>query len=119
MKIEGYDQYCTVGDLKEFLAEHNLPNDAKILIQRVEDKYFEKHGWKTINKEGQFYNEAIEFNKKIDGEFNDKEQYPDLEVSDLKKIEGEELNQCKEKYIVAWCPVKYPNDNNLYLDAHY
>ena len=32
--------------LKEIL--NKVPNDAKIYIQRIEDVYFDKHGWEPI-----------------------------------------------------------------------
>jgi hypothetical protein len=61
-----YGYYLTVGDLKKFLAESNLPDDAKILSQRVEDIYFEKHGWKTYNKKNfHFPDEEIYDNQYI------------------------------------------------------
>ena len=41
----------TVGDLRKFLETHNPPDDAIVLVERVEDIYFEKHGWKTVEKE--------------------------------------------------------------------
>lgn len=129
MKIEGYNDYCTVGDLKKFLEKHNLPDDAKILLQRVEDKYFEaskihpqSSAWESIKKEGLFYYQAVERNKKIEsGEFNDKEQYPLLDEEKIKEIymSEEELELLKEQFVVAWCPVKYDNDDNLYFHAHY
>ncbi|MEO6303962.1 MAG: hypothetical protein ABIP51_12400 [Bacteroidia bacterium] len=73
---EKYKHYSTVGDLKKFIELNKLPDDAKILVQRIEDFYFENNNWETINKE-------------------------------------------ESKYIVAWCPVKYKDDENLYLDCHY
>jgi hypothetical protein len=33
-------QTMTVGDLLTFLKERDVPLDAKIMVQRVEDKYF-------------------------------------------------------------------------------
>lgn len=45
-----YDYYLTVGKLKKFLEETELSDDAKVLIERVEDVYFEKHGWETYPK---------------------------------------------------------------------
>ena len=42
----------TVGELKEFINKHNLPDDAKVLIERVEDKYYENHGWGVYLKDG-------------------------------------------------------------------
>lgn len=45
-KIE--DCYLTVGELKKILI--NLPDDAKVYYQRIEDRYFKKHGWTTLKK---------------------------------------------------------------------
>ena len=118
-----YEHYCTVGRLREFLEEHNLPDDAKVFIQRVEDVYFEENGWGTIKKEGWFYHSDLELIKKAKsgGEFHDKEQYPRMTDEHIKSILDIEnhLDEDKEEYMPAWCPVKYKDDDNLYLDAHY
>jgi hypothetical protein len=37
--------YMTVGDLKKFIKENRIPDDALILYQRIEDVYFKKYGW--------------------------------------------------------------------------
>ena len=37
--------YLTVGQLKKQLA--NYPDDWRVYIERIEDVYFEKHGWTT------------------------------------------------------------------------
>ena len=43
--LSGYKDYLTVGKLRKFLEEHSeLPDDALVLTQRVEDKYYEKNG---------------------------------------------------------------------------
>ena len=34
-----------VGDLKKILNECNLPDDAIVMVERIHDVYFEKHGW--------------------------------------------------------------------------
>lgn len=35
----------TVKDLLLFILANKIPLDSKILYQRIEDVYFEKHGW--------------------------------------------------------------------------
>ena len=45
---EKHKHYLTVGELKEQL--YNYPNDALVVAQRVEDVYYEKHGWTTLKK---------------------------------------------------------------------
>lgn len=117
--VSTYTHYCDVGTLLDFIAKHKLPRDAKVLLQRVEDKYFENHNWGVVRKEGQFYNEAIDRNKKIDAGYFNKEDFPKLEDPEVLRASAEDLEELKEQYYPTWCPVKYKDDNNLYLDAHY
>ena len=119
---ECWQPYCTVRDLKRFITENKLPDDAKVFIQRIEDVYFKKHHWGTIKKEGYLYNSEKELIQKVkDGGFDDKEKYPDFnDESKMSILEGENIiDELKEEYVPVWCPVKYKNDDNLYLDAHY
>lgn len=48
-----YIHYLTVGQLKKELE--NYPDDALVVSQRVEDVYYEKHGWETIKKPDPLY----------------------------------------------------------------
>ena len=48
---EKYDFYLTVGDLKKAFEEYDIPDDTKIMIERVEDVYFEKRNWGVYLKE--------------------------------------------------------------------
>lgn len=119
MDLSKYKDYCTVGDLLKFIQDNNIPLDSKILIQRIEDSYFEK-GWHTMRKGGEHYHNALQWNKDIDdGKYLDKKQYQKMKEENLKKITPEDLERFKEEYYITWCPVKYNDDNNLYLDAHY
>ena len=116
-------EHMTVGGLKKFIEDHNLPDDALIFIQRVEDVYFEEHNWSTVKKEGCNYSLEKEFLEKAKpgGEYHDKERYPkmtDEHIQDILKCE-KYLDDVKEEYIMIWCPVKYKDDDNLYFDAHY
>lgn len=45
---EKHPHYLTVGQLKESLKDY--PDDALVVSQRIEDVYYEKHGWKTLKK---------------------------------------------------------------------
>ena len=115
-----WDVYASVGDLLEFIHTNNIPNDAKILLQRVEDVYFEKNGWETINKEGENYIYCKHHNEDIKSDkYLDKNKYPNFKQEDFKIFTDKDLEYSKNKYYVCWCPVKYPDDDNLYLDAHY
>lgn len=37
------DDYMTVGDMRKAIL--GMPNSAKVYYQRIEDVYFDKHGW--------------------------------------------------------------------------
>lgn len=88
-----YEDFLTVGDLKEFLYKHNFPNDTKILIQRVEDVYYEKHGWGVYLKEGEY-------------SFTD----------DNSNLDKESLSQ----YHPAWGCVKYNDEDDvMFINLHY
>ena len=51
--LSRYEDYLTVGRLKKFLENNpDLPDDALVLTQRVEDKYYEENGWGVVLKEG-------------------------------------------------------------------
>ena len=109
----------TVKQLLEFIEKHNIPLDAEVRYQRITDYYFDNGGWKSIKKEGYPFNNAVEFNKKIDsGYYDDKERFP-LITGPLNKWSDSNLEKMKEEYVNADSCVKYPDDNNLYIDAHY
>lgn len=125
---EIYKHSWTVGQILRFIEKHNIPDDALILLQRVEDKYFEKsewngvkmNGWTTIKKEGEQYHYLTRWNNDVDsGKYLDKEEYPLMTEEYLKKATEEELENSKDQYYPCFSPVKYPNDDNIYLDAHY
>lgn len=120
--VKTYNYYLTVGDLKKFLEHHKLPDDAPVLIQRVEDFYYEKNNWGVHLKKGEFYNQCVHWNERVDsGEFEDREQYPRMNEETRKaKYSEEDLNFMKEQYTPAWCCVKYSDeDEMLFIDLHY
>jgi hypothetical protein len=52
---EKHNYYLTVGQLKESLKDY--PDDALVVSQRIEDVYYEKHGWTTLKKQHPIYSE--------------------------------------------------------------
>jgi len=53
------DSNLTVGELKRYIKD--LPDDTPVYYQRIEDKYFDIHGWTTesVRWEGDWYTEGI------------------------------------------------------------
>ncbi len=120
-QLKKYDHYLTVGKLLEFIKKHNIPNDALVLSQRVEDIYFEKYSWGVYLKEGYGSHRMKEFNRSIDtGEFDDKEKYPSLTDEMKNKFTEEDIISSMEQYHPVWSPVYYEDDSDiLFLDLHY
>ena len=102
-----YTNYLTIGRLKE--AIQDLDDDVKVVVERVEDKYFEKHGWDTLKVEGFDYYQCLEHNKNV------KENLEEVHV-----FSDEELEKMKEEFHPAWWSTKYGDDKKLLLiHMHY
>ena len=107
----------TVKELREAIA--NLPDDGEVYIQKIEDIYFEKHGWSTLKVCGEHYHNAVQRNMNIDsGRYLDKEQYPSIRPELLVKYSEHDLEQMKEQYIDTHCCINY-DGKNLYITSHY
>jgi len=114
--------YMTVGALKKFIEKHEVPDDALVVVQRVEDFYYEDHGWKVYLKEAEHSNWMKSYNDALDrGEFDDKEKYPDFKDEMRNKFTEEQIIEASSQYHPAWCPVLYEDDGKeiLFLDLHY
>ncbi len=114
------NHHLTVGRLKEFIEKHNLPNDALVMIQRIEDVYFEENHWSVYLKDGMFVEDAKQWNIDIDNKFLNKEEYPNFDRSEYDYISEEEIKELKEQYHPAFSCVRYNDDTDLlFIDLHY
>ena len=50
-QMQQYKNYCTVGDLLVFIINNNIDLESKIFVERIEDKYFEQHHWRVVEKD--------------------------------------------------------------------
>lgn len=116
------DSY-TVGDLLDFIEKHNIPRSGKILVERVEDVYYEKNNWSTYLKEGEHFHSILRMNKKMQDEINRREKGLEPEydkLDDPNKFIYKPTDQDKTQYTPIWSAVKYENeDKHLLLDMHY
>lgn len=94
--INKYEHYLTIGQLREFLNSTDLPNDGLVMIERVEDIYYENHSWKVYLKDGDYTKELRETGSDEKDIFNSMNQYHP-----------------------AFCTLKYPEDKNLFINLHY
>jgi hypothetical protein len=124
IKLEELQRYrksgfMTVGELKERIKD--IPDDGLVLIQRVEDLYYEENGWGVVLKEGEHYHYSKQWNQDLkSGKYEDEENYPNANPKLWEPIPDEDLELAKEQYHPAWSVVRYKDDlNNLYIDLHY
>ena len=137
-------QGMTVQDLLEFIEERNIPLTAKIMIQRVEDKYFEgvdisgmqtpeggtyppgskAEGWGVYPKKGYAYYEAEELNIRMKEEIErrkngEESEFPGIEDPE-KYMQDLKDSKLLEQYHPAWSPVFYEDEQDLlFIDLHY
>lgn len=113
--------YLTVGALKKFIEEHNIPDDALVMSQRVHDLYFEKNGWGVYKKHGLFSQQMMEFNQNLEqGVYDNPEEYPLMTEKHKVPYSQEDIEAAMEQYHPVWSPVKYRDEDDLlFLDLHY
>ena len=141
--------YLTVGKLKEFLAENDLPDDALVLVQRIEDKYFEgvdisgcigtrpdgtsgilpegskASPWSVYLRGGYWYWSTHRMNENMREEIARRErgeepEYPRIDNPAEHIVEL--TDELKDQYIPVWGCLGYLQDsprNVLLMDCHY
>jgi len=120
----------TMGDIAEFVYNNpQIPRDTKVLIERVNDNYFdgfgfqgkEVEGWKVLPVEGWNYSMIQEFNEKMKAEIElrklgkgeyDEKLNPEECISEL-------TDDLKEQFFPAWCISKDRDENFIYIYNHY
>jgi hypothetical protein len=120
-ELKDYSDFLTVGRLKKFLNEHDLPDDALVVAQRVEDTNYENNNWGVYLKEGEDTPSIKQWNKNVEnGKYLDKKQYPKIKKEDLVLHTDKEIKESMDQYTPVWCCVRYPDDKDiLFLDLHY
>jgi hypothetical protein len=97
-----YSHYLTVGDLKKFIIENNIPDNAMVVTQRVEDMYFEprnpnRTGWGVLLKDNGY----------------------SLDKNLSNQLDQDDLNKFKTQYSPTWSCVGYEDKRFLFIDLHY
>ena len=115
-----YNHFLTVGELKKFLNEHDLPDKSPVMIQRIEDVYYENHNWGVFLKMGESANREIQWNNDIkSGKYLDKDEYPKMKKENLILSSEETIKNMMEQYTPAWSCVRYEDDKDmLFIDLH-
>jgi hypothetical protein len=125
--MKKHEHHLTVGDLLKFIEKHNLPMDAPVMMQRVEDHYYEPgKGWEenSVKMKGFHYHSHERLNNDMRAEMyrmhTGADRHYEMEDPATYITTQEELDSMKEQYTQAWSPVFYKEEPNaLFLDAHY
>ena len=114
--------YLTVKDLREFLKNNpDLSDDNLVMVERVENIYFEEHNWGVYKKDNHISHNAQLFNEKLDrGIYDDMDEYP-LMTSEIKeKFSSEEIENLQSEYLPAWGIGRHFDEDNLvFIRLHY
>lgn len=87
-----YEHHLTVGQLRDFLNNCSIPDEGKVMIERVEDRYCLKEGWRVFIREGSYSS---------------------------KDLHGKNIEETMVQYTPAWSTSCSENDKNLFIDLHY
>lgn len=116
--------YLTVGRLRKLLDNSDLGDDALVMIERVEDVYFEEHNWKVYPKDSHLCEWIRELNQKMRDDIERRERgevsrFPELE-NPLEYIVGsEEMELYKSQYHPAFSAFMYADEKELFINLHY
>lgn len=112
-RLQSFDDFLTAGNIKEFLERFNIPDSAKVVIERVPDSYYNKrgNGWDVYLKDNEHTHWFRERNKEIEsGEEPKKYLY----------MSEEEIKLAQTQYHPAFCCAYYKNDPDiLFINLHY
>jgi hypothetical protein len=138
--------FLTVGQLKKFIEQHNIPDNAPIIVERIQDKYYEgvdisgmsgctdtengifpegskSEGWGVYLKAGNSYNHIKTINIRMEEEIvrrrnGEPGKFPKVEnpKEHIVNLGDDLMNQ----YHPVWGPVFYKDDPDvLFLNLHY
>jgi hypothetical protein len=112
----------TLGDIRKFLEKYpDLPDDCLVFSERIEDVYFDKHGWKVLPVKGYWYYSHKDFNEKMQEEIERRKrgEEPEYSMEDPSKhIVDLEDDNLLEQFVLGNCITKDKNDNIL-IYIHY
>lgn len=116
-------------NLRKFVEENtDIADDAPVVVERVEDSYFEGRGtkikgWDVLKVEGFHYHSALEWNKQMKEEADKIERGEDPEYTiknPLEHIFGEEeLEKRKEQFYQPHCITTDKENEIVYIYSHY
>lgn len=123
--LESYrTSYLTVGKLRRILSDPEIEDDALVMIERVNDVYYEEHNWGVYLKDSYLWDLITEKNNKLLDEI-DKRKKGELptftSIEDPAKyiIDDEERANYQDQYHPAFSVCMYNDEKELFIKLHY
>lgn len=113
-----------MSDLRDFVNKNpQIPGDTMVVVERVEDRYFENHGWHVYDHPGWFYNTYLSFNNSMDEEnerrkMGEKPEFGEIEYPLENKFTEDDLEGSKEQFFRAW-DISNLNNKIVLIHNHY
>ncbi len=112
------NHYLTVGRLKKAIAD--LDDNVPVIVERVQDSYYETGGWrvyKTENMHTSFLRETNELIKS--GEYFNEDNYPHIKPENVVLASEEEIEASKDQFHPAFCANSNLEKDLLFIRLHY
>ena len=108
-------------DLRKLIANtYTMDENTPVLVERVEDKYFERNGWTTYKSiSGMTYDSHLTFKKELLQE-DWQEEYPKM-TEELRDsiINQSEADFYTEQFYAAWCVIADKENKIIKIYSHY
>ena len=118
-------------DIREFVENNkDLEDDAPVIVERVEDSYFQERpwhdgttigGWDVLKVEGYHYHNSLEWNEKMQEEIERRERGEEagyaMDNPSIYLFGEKELEEMKEQFYQPHCITT--DKEIIYIYSHY
>lgn len=123
--LESYrTSYLTVGKLRRILSDPEIKDDALVMIERVEDVYYEKHNWGLYLKDSYLWNIITEKNKELQDEIDRRKKGEMPRFTSIKDpakyiTDDAERANYQDQYHPAFSACMFNDEKELFIKLHY
>lgn len=116
-----YYYHLKLKDLRKLVANtYTMDEDTVVLVERVEDFYFEKNGWDTYKAlDGLNYSSRMDLKEDL---LQDdwQEEYPKMTEEQRDSIINQsEADFYTEQFYAAWCVIADKENKIIKIHSHY
>jgi hypothetical protein len=107
-------------DLRKLIENtYTMDENTPVVVERIEDFYFEKNGWDTYKGLSVFYYQGRQLREDLKKE-NWQEDYPKLTQEQRDSIVNEtEADFYTDQFYAAWWATADKKDNIIKIHSHY